>query len=248
MPTAVSPSRAAFRSHPEPGAAGGERGEAERRVHGVLPGGRLHQAAGPGEGGSCPPPSLRGVRGRPAGAGPAQCRPVVSPGPGRGDWRSRQIPRRVPPLLLPEGLGSAGRDGQQGELPRAGEARGGQARGGGWDQEATGHSSDPAVQPGQLSLGQPAPPGGRLCPAPPAAFSEEEVRPEEASLAVGLPESAGPLQAGASQSHFPPCLPAGLSRFPSRLLVRSRPTRGWNRPCGVALVLALADAAPSPLG
>uniref|UniRef100_A0A8D2QIY4 Thymidine kinase n=1 Tax=Zonotrichia albicollis TaxID=44394 RepID=A0A8D2QIY4_ZONAL len=40
--------------HPEPGAAGGERGEAERCVHGVLPRGLLHQEAGSRAGGECP--------------------------------------------------------------------------------------------------------------------------------------------------------------------------------------------------
>lgn len=40
--------------HPEPGAAGGERGEAERSVHGVLPGGLLHQEAGSRAGGEAP--------------------------------------------------------------------------------------------------------------------------------------------------------------------------------------------------
>uniref|UniRef100_A0A8C0VHU8 Thymidine kinase, cytosolic n=1 Tax=Cyanistes caeruleus TaxID=156563 RepID=A0A8C0VHU8_CYACU len=37
--------------HPEPGATGGERGEAERCVHGVLPRGLLHQEAGSRAGG-----------------------------------------------------------------------------------------------------------------------------------------------------------------------------------------------------
>lgn len=40
--------------HPEPGATGGERGEAERCVHGVFPGGLLHQEAGSRAGGESP--------------------------------------------------------------------------------------------------------------------------------------------------------------------------------------------------
>lgn len=47
-------SRTGLWEHPEPGAAGRERGEAERGVHGVLPGGLLHQEAGSRAGGESP--------------------------------------------------------------------------------------------------------------------------------------------------------------------------------------------------
>lgn len=67
--------RPGLRDHPAPGAAGRERREAERRVHGVLPRGRLHQEAGPGEGGSCPLRPGEGAQ----GAVPAQSRPLCVP-------------------------------------------------------------------------------------------------------------------------------------------------------------------------
>lgn len=116
---------------------------------------------------------------------PCSVQALCVPWPGRGDWRSRQIPLRVPPLLLQEGLGSArraGRQGEQGELPVAGAGKAG--RGGG-SPEAVLRASDLAVQPGQLRLpfsrpppaGRPPSPAGRPTPTRglPRSPPQEEV-------------------------------------------------------------------------
>lgn len=47
--------RAGFRQHLEPGAPGGECGEAHGRVYGVLPRSGLHEEAGSGKGGTFTP-------------------------------------------------------------------------------------------------------------------------------------------------------------------------------------------------
>nr|XP_058140793.1 thymidine kinase, cytosolic isoform X1 [Dasypus novemcinctus] len=116
------------------------------------------------------------------GPRPFPADPSVPPRPGRGHRRSRQVPVRVPPLLLQEGRGAASRAGQQRELPGAGKARGG--RGG---PEALCPSPDPAVQPGQLRGEARPPPWPQLPPGvgPPATgrlASEEEVGAAEVSL------------------------------------------------------------------